>query len=102
VEELWRAIDQTISSWPDVKPKHVFGHRGYVRRGKMFAFLADDGVSVKITDDAYRDELYARDDVKPFFYNGTMEMRAWPVLPLRTEDDVAEVLSAVQRALETL
>ena len=95
------AIDEVVVEWPEVKAKQVFGHRGYVRGGKMFAFLADEGVSVKTFSAEEADELYARDGVTPFVYRPGMEMAAWPVLPLNTDTDVDEALSAVRRAYES-
>lgn len=94
------AVDEVVSTWPDVKPKQVFGHRGYIRGGKMFAFLGDTGVAVKTTTAEEADALYATDGVVPFVYSGSMEMRAWPVLPLRSDRELAEALSAVRRSYE--
>ncbi len=96
------ALHEVITSWPDVRAKQVFGHRGYVRRGKMFAFLADAGVSVKTFSDAEAQELYARPDVVPFEYGPGMEMTAWPVLPLRSDAELDDALTAVRRAYEAL
>lgn len=99
---LQAAVDEVVSAWPEVRAKGVFGHRGYVRAGKMFAFQADEGVSVKaMTPDQARD-LYAREDVVPFEYTPGMKMTAWPVLPLRTDAELDDVLSLVRRAYESV
>ncbi len=97
-----RAIDEIVAEWPEVKAKQVFGHRGYVRTGKMFAFLADQGVSVKASTAEEADALYAREGVAPFVYNAGMEMKAWPVLPLRTDAELDEALSVVRQAYEAV
>lgn len=96
-----RTIDEAITSWPDVRAKQVFGHRGYVRGRRMFAFLTDDGVGVKVPsfDDAAA--LFATDGVQPFMYAG-MEMRGWAVLPVRSQVEVSEALSWVQRSYEAV
>lgn len=96
------AVDEVVASWPEVRAKQVFGHRGYVRGGKMFAFIADTGVSVKTISDAEAERLYARDGVEPFVYNPGMEMRAWPVLPLRTDAELDDALSALRIAYEAV
>ena len=96
------AVDEVVASWPDVRAKQVFGHRGYVRGGKMFAFIADAGVSVRTFSDAEAAALYARDGVVPFVYNPGMEMRAWPVLPLRSDAELDAALSAVRAAYEAV
>ncbi|TLM99444.1 MAG: TfoX/Sxy family protein [Actinobacteria bacterium] len=92
-------IDDVVVSWPEVRPKATFGHRGYVHNGKMFGFLADEGAAVKVFAGAEADELYARPGVHAFSHSG-MEMRAWAVLPLRDEDEIAEALTAMQAAYE--
>lgn len=98
---LQRQLDDVIVRWPDVRAKQVFGHRGYVRAGKMFAFLTDEGVGVKAADEAEATRLFARAGVSAFTYRG-MEMRLWPVLPLRSEADVDEALGAAQEAYESV
>ena len=96
---LQQNIDEVVTSWPEVKARSVFGHRGYVRGGKMFGFLALGGVSVKAAGPAHADELYARDGVVAFTYNG-MPMRGWPVLPLRGDADLDDAVAEMRRAYE--
>ena len=92
-------IDAVVSEWPGAHPKQAFGHRGWVRNGKMFGFLADEGVAVKVPAGPESDELFATDGVAAFSHSG-MEMRAWPVLPLRSEEELEVALTALQRAYD--
>lgn len=100
LEGRYVTVDEVVTMWPDMKGKNVFGHRGWVRAGRMIGFVADSGVAVKALSDAHSAELYARTRVKPFFYNGTMEMRGWPVLPLAGDADMNEVLSELKRVYD--
>lgn len=95
--EAQTAIDAVVTEWPQVRAKGVFGHRGYVRGGKMFGFHAAEGVAVKAGDRA--DDYYAREGVAPFEY-GSGEMRAWPVLPLRDDEEREAALTALQEAYD--
>ena len=99
---LLTAADEAIKSWPDVRAKQVFGHRGYVHGSKMFAFVVGDGLSFKTAkvDDA--EKLYATGAATPFVYNGSMEMRAWPVLPVRDEAELSSALTAARGAYESV
>lgn len=99
VEGTAAVIDEVVTGWPEVQGKNVFGHRGWIRRGKMIGFVADDGVAVKALSGEHASELYARDGAHPFFYNGTMEMRGWPVLRV-DEGDVDAVLSELKRVYD--
>jgi TfoX/Sxy family transcriptional regulator of competence genes len=93
------AADEVALSWPGVKAKNVFGHRGYVRSGTMFGFVAEGGVAVKALTDVQSAALLARDGAEFFTYNG-MPMKAWVVLPIRTEDELQSVLTALYRSYE--
>lgn len=96
---LQQNVNEIASTWPDVRAKLVFGHRGWVRNGKMFGFLADDGVAVKTPAGPEADAAYARHGVHAFAHGG-MEMRAWPILPLRSESDLEFALTSLQAACD--
>ena len=99
---LESAADDAIKSWPDVRAKNVFGHRGYVRSGKMFAFIADDGLSFKAATAADAEALYESGAAAPFVYHGEMEMRGWPVLSVEDDEQLASALTAVRAAYEAV
>jgi hypothetical protein len=99
---LLAAVDEVVTSWPDIHGKNVFGHRGWIRAGKMLGFVADDGVAIKALTDAHAAELYALPGVRPFVYSGSMEMKGWPVMPVASADDVSTVLSELQRVYDTV
>ncbi|PKQ16531.1 MAG: hypothetical protein CVT67_03805 [Actinobacteria bacterium HGW-Actinobacteria-7] len=92
---LQQTLDSAIAEWPGVHSKSIFGHRGYVLGGKMIGFLADEGVAVKVPGPEI-DAAYAIDGVVPFAY-GEHEMRGWPVLPLRNDDELSSALSALEQ-----
>jgi len=99
---LLAAVDEVVTSWPAVHGKNVFGHRGWVRAGTMLGFVADDGVAIKALSRQHADALYARPGARPFVYNGSMEMRGWPVLPVAGDSDVSDALSELQRVYEAV
>lgn len=97
--ERQATVDAVVTEWPDVRAKPVFGHRGYVRNGKMFGFLAMGGAAAKVLAGPETDALYRRDGVQAFAYSG-MEMRGWAVLPLRSDDELSLALDALRSAYE--
>ena len=99
-EGSFSAVDEVLTEWPEVKAKQVFGHRGYVRAGKMFAFLARDGVAVKAAGQ-FADELYGRPGVVAFACN-VMPMKQWPILPLTGRADLDDVIENARRAYESV
>ena len=102
LDPLLSAADEAICSWPDVRAKQVFGHRGYVRGGKMFAFIAEDGLAFKAPTVDAAEKLYRSGDAVPFLYNGSMEMRGWPIVAVRTDDELAAALTTVRETYEAL
>ena len=94
------AFDEVATAWPDVKRRPVFGHRGYLRAGKMFAFVVGQGVAVKAAG-AFAEELYAHPGVVGFTYNDT-PMKGWPVLPLAADAELDGVIEAARRSYESV
>jgi hypothetical protein len=93
-------VDEILLQWPEVKARPVFGYRGYVRAGKMFAFLAGAGVAVKAAG-TFGDELYARPGVVAFAYNGK-PMIGWAIVPLPDESALDGVLDDARRAYDSV
>jgi hypothetical protein len=94
--------DEAIRCWPDVRAKNVFGHHGYVRGGKMFAFIAESGLAHRATSIEVAEALYEAGTAEPFVYHGSMEMRGWPVMPITGDGRLAAALSAARNAYENL
>jgi hypothetical protein len=94
-------VDEVVTAWPDVKAKQVFGHRGWVRGGKMFGFLAGRGAAVRITPAMDDLVIMARDGVERFAYHGR-PMKGWAVLPLGSDDELDAAVDLVRQAYETV
>lgn len=97
---LQAAFHDVVTAWPQVAARPVFGHRGYVRAGKMFAFVVGEGMSVKAAG-SFADELYARPGGIAFAYND-MPMAQWPILPLRTDAELDDVITQARRSYESV
>jgi TfoX/Sxy family transcriptional regulator of competence genes len=97
---LLTAANEVLTAWPEVKARPVFGCHGFLRAGKMFAFVWGDGVAVKASG-AFAEELYARPGVVAFAYNGK-PMTGWPVLPLAADDALDDVVEMARRAYDSV
>ena len=97
--KLVEAFDESVPSWPDVRAKQVFGHRGYVRGRAMFAFIADEGVAVKALSDEERSRLLALEGAALFRYND-MPMKGWVVLRVADDDGLASAIQDARLAYE--
>jgi len=103
IEQLKSNVEEIVLSWPGVKRKQVFGHQGFVRGNAMFAFFPEKGqASFKAATSQEAESLYTSGAAKPFVYNVRMQMRAWPVIPLRTDADLQEVLTRMRSAYDAV
>jgi hypothetical protein len=94
-------IDEVVTAWPDVRAKQVFGHRGWVRGGKMFGFLAGNGAAVRITAAMNGDVIMAREGVTLFAYDGR-PMKGWAVLPLTTDAELDAAVDLERQAYDSV
>ncbi len=101
IDESQTRLDEVVTAWDAVKARAVFGHRGYLRGRKMFAFLAEGGAGVRITSAMDADAILGRKGVVPFAYND-MPMKGWAVLPLRSDAELDAALDLVRQAYETV
>ncbi len=56
-------------SWPEVSPRRMFGADCSLARGRMFAFVWQDGLVLKLPEERYREAL-ALPGVQPFTMRG--------------------------------
>lgn len=96
---LAAAFDDTVTSWPEVRIKQVFGARAYLRGKAMFAFLAQGGAAIKVLSDDERARLLAFKGAALFTYNA-MPMKGWLVLPLGSDAQLDAVVQEARLAYE--
>jgi hypothetical protein len=94
-------IDEVVTAWPDVRAKQVFGHRGWVRGGKMFGFLAGTGAAVRITAAMDGMAIMSREGVTAFAYNG-MPTKGWAVLPLDSDTELDAAVELERQAYDSV
>jgi hypothetical protein len=98
-DALEAAFDDTVTSWPEVRAKGVFGYRGYVRGKAMFAFLTPVGVAIKALSDSERARLLGFRGAECFAYN-ERPMKGWVVLPISSDADLDPVVQEARLAYE--
>lgn len=101
LDDSQSVVDGVVTEWPDVTAKNVFGHRGWLRSGRMFGFAADEGVAVKLTETIDAGGVVSRDGVALFAPDG-QPMKNWAVLPVRSEVEVDDAIGLLRTAYEDL
>jgi len=72
-----------------------------VRDGKMFAFIAPDGLAFKAAPEV-AEPLYESGAAAPFVYSGTKAMRGWPVIALGDDAALERALCSAREAYEAV
>ena len=74
-EDVLAAVSDLVAGRPDVTSRAMFGHPGFAVGGKLFAFLYDAGLALKISEERVP-AATARPDVSTLSAYGK-NMRAW-------------------------
>lgn len=97
----WDALVAELATrYPDTGPGQMFGMPCLKRAGKMAACLwRDDGIAVKLVDEADRSAALALDGVEPFDPGMGRKMREWVHVPAALAPRWEHLL---ERSLESL
>jgi hypothetical protein len=101
LDPLAAALDDTLTSWPEVRAKGVFGYRGYVRGRAMFAFLTPGGAAIKVLSEHERARLLAFEGAALFRYNDR-PMKGWLVLPLASDSELDAIVQEARLTYEAV
>lgn len=78
--DLVEYLDERLAHFPEVESRKIFGHPGYSLRGRVFVFVYDDGLCLKLPRDLY-EQILRRDDAIAFMPgNDTRPMGTWVVI----------------------
>lgn len=90
-------LDAMLLDVPGVTAGQMFGHPTYKIAGKVFATLMENGVTVKLPEDAAA-ELLAHDYAVPFAPMGN-PMRQWVLIQVADAEEYARHQPALETAL---
>lgn len=85
-DDLLEYFENRLFTFPDVEPKMIFGHPGFSIMNRIFCFLYEDGLSIKLPGDIQKKILRSDPNARPFSPGGT-PMGTWVVL---TQPDPGE------------
>jgi predicted DNA-binding protein (MmcQ/YjbR family) len=91
------ALDAMLLDLPGVSAGQMFGHPSYKIKGKIFASLMEDGVTLKLPDEAVK-ALLKHDNAAPFAPMGN-PMRQWVLIRVQDAADYAAYRAYFEQAL---
>jgi predicted DNA-binding protein (MmcQ/YjbR family) len=90
-------LDRMMLGLPGVSAGQMFGHPSYKVKGKVFASLTEDGVTIKLPDAAVR-SLLEHDNVTPFAPMGRT-MRQWVLVHVSDPAELESYREHFEQAL---
>lgn len=95
--EIQQELDALLLPWNGVSPRNMFGAMVYLVKGKMFAFVCDTRVIVKVPKED-KVEAEARMRATPFIHGHTGRFGDWMELPLRGMQEVGGALPLIRNS----
>ena len=92
-------FEARVITWPDVTTKFMFGCLAYMAKGKLFAFLVDDGVVITQLDEASRETLAAEHEAFQFESRGK-PVGGWMQVVVADCSELEEILPYVRKSYE--
>ncbi|NLX11494.1 MAG: MmcQ/YjbR family DNA-binding protein [Chloroflexi bacterium] len=92
-------IDALLLGVEGISTRQMFGHPGYQIAGKMFAYLMEEGVAVKLPPEAVQ-AMLKQPHVVPFTPMGGTPMRGWVQINLPDADGYRAYSGIFEQAVE--
>lgn len=96
ISALQEELGALLMGWPQVDTRRMFGCQAFLVGGKLFAFLTEGGVVLKLPV-SRREELLDRLRARPFMHRG-VPFGAWVELPLAAPADLDQARVAVGKS----
>ncbi|MEP6572814.1 MAG: TfoX/Sxy family protein [Gemmatimonadota bacterium] len=90
-------VNAALESLPDVTSKRMFGARAYFTRDRMFAFLVEEAVVLKLPEQA-RQEVLAERIARPFLTGDHPAFGRWVEVGIRAQETRGRVLELTKLA----
>ena len=97
MSDSYRLVQAALSDLPNVTTRKMFGAEAFFHGRRMFAFLREDLVVLKLPE-SQREELLEAKAARPFLVNENAGFGRWVEVPGAGEDAVLLVQSAYNAA----
>lgn len=98
--DTYDVVQAAIQAMPDVTPKRMFGADAFFTAGRMFAFLFDEAIVLKLPESERQDVLNTR-LARPFLTEGEAPFGRWVETSFHGSESAARAirLAAAAHAL---
>ena len=98
--DAYEVVEAALQAMPSVTTKRMFGAEAFFTSGRMFAFLFDEAIVLKLPESERQDVLDAR-HARPFLTSERAPFGRWVETPIRGSESASRAirLAAAAHAL---
>jgi hypothetical protein len=93
-------IDDLVLGMPGVKGGKAFGYPAYKVNGKVFAFVGESGIAIKLPEARVNELLDIDPSVKPFEVSDGSIWREWAFIERETSSDYRQDITLLEESAE--
>lgn len=93
-------IDDLVLGMPGVKGGKAFGYPAYKVNGKVFAFVGERGVAIKLPESRVNELLNVDPSVQPFEVSDGIIWREWAYIERGEPSDYRQDVTLLEEAVE--
>ena len=93
------ALEEYVLSWPLVTIRFMFGCLAYMAKGKLFAFISDEGLVITNLDAESREALTESHEAFPFLFKDK-PLGGWMQVIVAEETEIEGIMSYVRQSYE--
>lgn len=98
-EENKTVVDALVLNIPGVKGGKAFGYPAYKVNGKVFAFVGEVGIALKLPEDRVVELVKDQEEIKPFEVSDGVVWKQWVYIERKNSEDYHQDLNLMEEAI---
>lgn len=98
-EENKTIVDALVLDIPGVKGGKAFGYPAYKVNGKVFAFVGEVGIALKLPEDRVAELVEDQGAIRPFEVSDGVVWKQWVYIERKNPEDYHQDLNLMEEAI---
>lgn len=98
-EENKTVVDALVLDIPGVKGGKAFGYPAYKVKGKVFAFVGEVGIALKLPEDRVAELVNDQAEIRPFEVTDGVIWKQWVYIERKNAEDYRQDVSLMEEAI---
>lgn len=92
-------VDELVLDIPGIKGGKAFGYPAYKVNGKVFAFVGEIGITLKLPEDRVIALVEAHDSMQPFEVSDGVIWKQWVYIERKNPEDYRQDLDLMEESI---